>query len=78
MRLLYQRGMDYCFVYHGEMFLNGFLLLAELSSCVPGAINFNKEDLKIMSSITQDDDHQSSDVILLFWECYNFDRRAYE
>ena len=28
-----------------------------------------------MSSVTQDDDHQSSDVLLLNWECDKVDRR---
>ena len=29
-----------------------------------------------MSSVTQDDDHQRSDVILSIWECDNVYRRA--
>ena len=45
-------------------FSSGFILLTEPSSCVPGDINCNKEDLTIMSSLTQDDDNQSSDVLL--------------
>ena len=61
-RLLSQRGMDYCCVYRGQLFLTGFILLIEPSSCVKGAINCNKEDLTIMSSHTQDDDHQFSYV----------------
>ena len=59
-RLVSQRGMDYFCVYHNHMFLPGFLLLIETSYCVPGAINCNKEDVKMMSSIIQDYDHQSS------------------
>ena len=47
--------MGYCCVYHGQLFLPGFLLLTETSSCVPGASNCNKEDMTIMSSVTQDD-----------------------
>ena len=67
MRLLSKIGIYYCFVYHGQLFLPGFLLITEPSSCVTGAINRNKEDLKIMSSTTQDDNHHSSDVILSIW-----------
>ena len=29
-----------------------------------------------MSSLTQDDDNQSSDVLLLIWECDKVDRRG--
>ena len=47
-RLLSQQGMDYCCVYHGQLFLPGFILLTEYYYCVPGAINCTKEDLKIM------------------------------
>ena len=61
--------MSYCCVSHGQLFLPGFLPLTEPFSCVPGAINCNKEDLTIMSSVTQDDDHQSSDVFLSIWDC---------
>ena len=63
-RLLSQKGMGYCCVYQGQLFLPGFFLLTEPYYCVPWAIKYNKEDLKIMSSVTQDDDHQSSDVLL--------------
>ena len=75
-RLISQRGMDYCCVYHGQLSLTIFLLLIETSSYVPGVINCNKEDTKIMPSITQDDDHQSSDVLLCIWECDKVDRRG--
>ena len=75
-RLLSQPGMDYCCVYHGHNFLPGFILLTEPCSCVPGSINCNKEDMAIMSSVTQDDDNQSSDVILLIWECDRVDIRV--
>ena len=51
-------------------------LLTEPYYCVTGAINFNKEDLTIMSGVTQDDDHQRSDVILSIWECDKVDRRG--
>ena len=68
--------MDYCCVSHGQLFLPGFLLLIEPYYCVTGAINYNKEDLKIMSSLTQDDDHQRSDVILSIWGCDKVDRRG--
>ena len=74
--LLSQQGMDYCFVYHGQLSLSGFLLLTEPSSCVPGYINCNKEDMKIMLSPTQDGDHQNSDVLLSIWERDKFDRRG--
>ena len=60
--LLSQRVIDYCCVSHYQLFLTGFLLLPEPSSCVTGAINYTKEDTTIMSSLNQDDDHQSSDV----------------
>ena len=75
-RLISQRVMDYCCVYHGQLFLPVFLLLTEPSYCVPGDINCNKEDLKIMSSVTQDDDHQSSNVILSIWEYDKVYRRG--
>ena len=74
--LLSQQGMDYCCVYHGLNFLPGFILLTEPSSCVTGAINDKKEDMKIMSSVTQDNDHQSSNVLLYIWECEKVDRRG--
>ena len=74
--LISQRGMDYCCVYCGRMFLPGFLLLTETSSCVPGDINQNKEDLTIMSIFTQDEDHQSSGVLLLIWEYDKVGRRG--
>ena len=63
-RLIYQRGMDYCFVYNGELFLPGFLLLTETSSCVPGAINCNKEDMTIMPCVKRiaGESHESFDV----------------
>ena len=63
-KLISQRGMDYCCVYHGQLFLPGFILLIEPYSCVPGSINFNEEYLIIMSIITQDGDHQSNDVLI--------------
>ena len=66
-RLISQQGMGYWCVYHGHMFLPVFILLTEPSSCVSGAINCNKEDLTIMPSVTQDDDHQISDVLLSIW-----------
>ena len=50
--MLSQQRMDHCCVYYGQMFIPGFLLLTEPSSCVPVAINCNKEDLSIMSSLT--------------------------
>ena len=75
-RLLSQQVMDYCCVYHGQLFLPGFCLLTESSSFVPGAINCNKEDMEIMSSITQYDDHQSSDFLLSIWDCDKFVRRV--
>ena len=68
--------MNYCCVYHCQLFLPGFLLLTESSSCVPGAINFNKEDLAIMSSVTQYNDNQRSDVLLSIWECDKVDGRG--
>ena len=71
-----QQGMGYYCVYHGQLFLNGFLLLTEPSYFVPVAINYNKEDLEIMSSLTQDDDHKSSDFLLSVWECDKVDRRG--
>ena len=72
--LLSQQGMDYCCVYLGQLFLPGFILLTETSSCVPGSINWNKEDLTIISSLTQYDDNQISDVILSIWGCDKVDR----
>ena len=42
----------------------------------PGYINCNKEDMKIMTSVTKDYDNQSSDVLLSIWECDNVDRRG--
>ena len=57
------------------MFLPSFLLLKESSSCVTGAIKCNKEDMKIMSSVTQDYDHQRSDVLLYIWERAKVDNR---
>ena len=58
------------------MFLPRFLLLTEPYSCFPGDINCNKEDLTIMPRVTQDDDHQSSDVIIYIWECVKGNRRV--
>ena len=75
-RLISQRGIYYYCVYHIQLFLPSFLLLTEPSSCVPGAINYNKEDLKIVSSVTQYDDHQSSDFLLLVRKCDKVDRRG--
>ena len=51
------------------MFIPGFILLPEPYYCVPGSIKCNKDDLKIMSSLTQDDDHQSSGILLSIWGC---------
>ena len=65
-----------CFLYHDELFLSGFLLLIESSSFVPRAINCNKEDLTTMLSLTQDDDHQSSDVLLSIFYFGRVDRRV--
>ena len=73
-RLLSLWGMDYCCVYHGQLFLPIFLLLTEPYYSVTGAIKFNKEDLTIISSLNQYDDHQISDVILSIWECDKVDR----
>ena len=75
-RLLYQQGMDYCCVYDGQLFLPVFILLPEPYSCFPGVTNCNKKDLTIMSSVTQDDDNQSSDALLSIWECDKVDRRG--
>ena len=50
--LLPQQGMAYWCLYHGHLFLPGFILLTEPSYCVPGDINCNKEDMKIISSLT--------------------------
>ena len=58
------------------MFLPIFLLLTEYYFYVTGPINCNKEDLTTMSSVTQDDDHQSSDIVLYIWECEKVDRRG--
>ena len=58
------------------MFLPGFLLLTQPSSYVPVEIKCNKEDLKIVSSLNQDDDNQISDILLLIWECDKVDRRV--
>ena len=74
--MLSQQGMNYYRVYHGELFLTGFIPLIEPYYCVPGYIKCNKEDLNIMSSVTQDDDHLRSDVILYIWECDKVDRRG--
>ena len=74
--MLSQKLMDYCYALHSEMFLPGFILLTEPSSSVTGDINFNNEDLTIMSSLTQDDDHRSSDGLLLIWGCDKVDRRG--
>ena len=74
--LISQQGMEYGCVYHGHMFLSGFLLLTEPSSFVTGATNYNKEYLTIMSSVTQDYDHQSSDVLLPIWKCDKVDIRV--
>ena len=65
-RPLSQIGMSYCCVFHGRLFLTVFILLIQPSYCVPGAIKCTKEDLTKISSLTQYDDHQISDVILLF------------
>ena len=75
-RLIYQQGMDYCCIYHGHMFLTDFILLPEHYSCAPGAINCNKEYMKIMSSVTQDYDNKNSDVLLSILECDKVDRRG--
>ena len=75
-RLFSQLGMDYCCVYHSHLFIPSFLLPTEPSYCSTGDINWNKEDLKIMSSLTQDDDHQISYVLLSIWECDKVNRRG--
>ena len=62
-------------VNHSQIFLLGFILLTEPSSCVPGDINCNKEDMVTMSSFTQDDAHQSIDIQLFIWERGKVDRR---
>ena len=67
--------MYYCCVYHGQLFIPGFLLLTESSSCVPGDINCNKEDMTIIPCVTQYDDSQSSDVLISVWGCDKVDRR---
>ena len=61
--------MAYCCVSRGQLFLTGFILLIEPSYCVPGAIKCNKQYLIIVSSLTQDNYHQSSDVLLSILEC---------
>ena len=76
MGLFSQQGMDHSCVSHGQLFIPGFILLKEPYSCITGAINYNKEDLEIMSSITQYDDHKSNDVQLFILECDKFDRRG--
>ena len=68
--------MDHCCVSHGQPFIPGFILLIEPSYCVTGSINCEKEDLTTMSSITKDDDHQISAVILSTWWCDKVDRRG--
>ena len=75
-RYLSQQGTAYCCIYHGQLLLPGFLLLQEPSSYVTGAINFNKKNLTIMSSLIQVDDNQSSDVLLSIWECDKVYRRG--
>ena len=75
-RLISQRVMDYCCVYHGQLFIPVFLILTEPFSCVPGAINCNKEDLTIISNVTQYDANQSSDFLFSIWECDKFYRRV--
>ena len=67
--------MDYCCVYHGQLFLPSFLILTQTYSCVSEAINCNKENLKIIPSVTQDDDHQISNVLISIWDCDKVDRR---
>ena len=57
------------------MFLPGFILLTEPSSCSPGYINCNKKDLTTISSLTQDDDNQISDVLLSIFYYDKVDRR---
>ena len=74
--LISQRGIYYCCVYHGQLFLPNFLLLTETYSCVPRDIKCNKEDLTIMTSLTQDYDHQRSDVLIQFWDCDKVYRRV--
>ena len=74
--MIYQQGMTYCCVSRGQLFLTGFILLMEPSSCVPGYINCNKEDMKIMSSLTQDNYHQSSNVFLSIWGYNKVDSRV--
>ena len=68
---------------------NGLLLCISLSAvsswvsptnrtifCVTGDINCNKEDLTIMSNVTEDDDNQSRDVLLLILDCDKVGRRG--
>ena len=73
--LIPQKRMTYCFICHGQLFFTGFHLQTEPYSCVTIAINWNKEDLSIMSSLNQDHHHQSSDVLLSIWYCDKVDRR---
>ena len=75
-RIFSQRGMGYCCVYHGQLILPKLLLLTETSSFDLGAINCRKEDLKIMSSLTQYDHHQISDVLLSIRVCGKVNRRV--
>ena len=58
--------------WHAHCYLNGEWLIVVYTM----DINCNNEDLKTMSSLTQDDDHQISDVLFLIWECDKVDRRG--
>ena len=71
-----QRGMDYGCVYQSQLFFPVFLLLTEAYFCIPGDINCNKEDMMIMSSVTQDDDDQISNVLLSIRECDKVNSRG--
>ena len=64
------------FLISRSAFLPGFLLLTEFLYCVTGDIKCNKQDLKIVSNVTQYDDHKSSDFLLSIWECGKFDIRG--
>ena len=74
--MISQQGMEYCCVYHSQILFPGFLLLIEPFSLCSRRYQLHKEYLTIMSSLTQDDGHQSSDVLLSVWECNKFDRRG--
>ena len=58
------------------MFIYGFLILTETSDCVPVDINCNKEDMTIMSGLTQDDSEKISGDHLSILYCDNFYKRG--